>query len=258
VDEGLLPLLQYALKETWALRQFNRITADSYARSGGVREAIRITAERTFEALSAEDQQAARQLFLRLVTPGEGQEDTRTRAAMPADPRQRKVIELFAGPRARVLVTGCDRAVRPTVEVAHEALIRTWPRLRAWIDANREKLRARAAVLQAKFDWESIGRRDDMLLPAGFYLERARALLADPGDLTTEDITEFISLSSAREETERAARLLIRRPGASAKVFISYRREDSKWPARQIYDALLRYMPSERVFIDIDSIPPGG
>jgi hypothetical protein len=71
-DEGTLPLLQYALKETWALRKGNAMTADSYTRSGGVREAIRITAERTFEALSAGDQQAARQLFLRLVTPGEG------------------------------------------------------------------------------------------------------------------------------------------------------------------------------------------
>ena len=51
-DEGMLPLLQYALKETWALRKGNAMTGDSYARSGGVREAIRITAERTFEALS--------------------------------------------------------------------------------------------------------------------------------------------------------------------------------------------------------------
>jgi hypothetical protein len=150
----MLPLLQYALKESWALRNGNMITAVSYARSGGVREAIRNTAERTFEALSAEDQQAARQLFLRLVTPGEGQEDTRARAAMPSEPAQRRIVEQFAGPRTRLLVTGSDRAARPTVEVAHEALIRTWPRLRGWIDANREKLRARAAVLQAKGEWE--------------------------------------------------------------------------------------------------------
>ena len=97
-DEGMLPLLQYALKETWALRKGNTITGDSYARSGGVREAIRITAERTFEALSAEEQEAARQLFLRLVTPGEGQEDTRARAAMPGEPAQRKIVEQFAAP----------------------------------------------------------------------------------------------------------------------------------------------------------------
>ena len=165
-----------------------------------MREAIRITAERTFEALSPEDQQAARQLFLRLVTPGEGQEDTRARAAMPLEPAQLKIVEQFAGPRTRLLVTGSDRARRPTVEVAHEALIRTWPRLRRWIDANREKLRARAAVLQAKADWEQNGRRDDMLLPAGLQLERARTLLADPGDITIDDIKEFISRSSAREE----------------------------------------------------------
>jgi WD40 repeat protein len=204
--EGLLPLLQYALKESWALHKGNTITGDSYARSGGVKEAIRTTAERTFEALSAEDQQAARRLFLRLVTPGEGQEDTRARAAMPSEPTQRRIVEQFAGPRTRLLVTGWDRAARPTVEVAHEALIRTWPRLRGWIDANREKLRARAAVLQAKAEWEQQRRREDLLLPAGFQLERARALLAEPGDLTIDDIQEFIALSSAREESERKER----------------------------------------------------
>jgi hypothetical protein len=184
------------------------MTGDSYARSGGVREAIRITAERTFGRLSPEDQRAARHLFLRLVTPGEGQEDTRARAAMPEETTQRKIVEHFAGPHTRLLVTGFDRAARPTVEVAHEALIRTWPRLRQWIDTNREKLRSRAAILQAKADWEQHGRRDDMLLPAGLHLERARALLADPGDITTDDIKEFISLSSVREESERKQRVV--------------------------------------------------
>src|SRR5262245_636314 len=165
-----------------------------------------MTAERAFEALSAEDQHAARQLFLRLVTPGEGQEDTRARAAMPSEPMQRRIVEQFAGPRTRLLVTGSDDAARPMVEVAHEALIRTWPRLRKWIDSNREKLRSRAAILQAKADWEQNSRRDDMLLPAGLQLERARSLLADPGDIGTDDIKEFILRSSAREEAEHKKR----------------------------------------------------
>ena len=199
-DEGMLPLLQYALKETWELREGNAITADSYARSGGVREAIRLTAERTFDDLSPDDQDAARKLFLRLVTPGEGQEDTRTRAVMPDEPSLRRIVDQFAGPRTRLLVTGSDRAARPTVEVAHEALIRTWPRLRTWIDANRDKLRARAAVLQAKTDWDASGRRDDMLLPAGLQLERARILLTDAGDISIDDIKGFIELSSEREK----------------------------------------------------------
>jgi len=205
-EEGRLPLLQYALKESWERRSRDRITDISYARSGGVREAIRNTAEQTFKELSDEDQCAARQLFLRLVTPGEGQEDTRARAEMPSDPAQRRIVEQFAGPRTRLLVTGSDRAQQPTVEVAHEALIRTWPRLREWIDSNREKLRSRAAILQAKVDWEQNLRRDDLLLPAGLQLERARSLLADPGDIGADDIKEFILLSSAREEAERKER----------------------------------------------------
>jgi hypothetical protein len=85
-DEGMLPLLQFALKETWEQREGRLLTGDSYARSRGVREAIRRTAERTFNALSSEEQKAARQLFLRLVTPGEGQEDTRARSELPSEP----------------------------------------------------------------------------------------------------------------------------------------------------------------------------
>ena len=124
---------------------------------------------------------------------------------MPAELTLRKIVEQFAGPRTRLLVTGWDRAARPTVEVAHEALIRTWPRLRGWIDANREKLRARAAILQDRAEWEQNGRRDDLLLPSGFQLERARTLLADPGDLPTDDIGEFIELSSARQTARENA-----------------------------------------------------
>jgi hypothetical protein len=61
--------------------------------------------------------------------------------------------------------------------------------------------------------------------------------------------------SGFRPELVSALRVSGTAPGA--KVFISYRREDSKWPARQMYEALLRYLPHGRVFIDIDSIPPG-
>jgi hypothetical protein len=219
-DEGMLPLLQYALKESWALRNGNTITADSYARSGGVHEAIRITAERTFETLSAEDQQAARHLFLRLVTPGEGKEDTRARAAMPLEPTQRRMVDKFADPRMRLLVTGSDRDGQPTVEVVHEALIRTWPRLRGWIDANREELRARAAVLRAKGEWEHHARRKDLLLPAGFQLQRAQNLLSKPRDVPIDDIQGFIADSSAREKTAARQALILRTIAFTAVIII--------------------------------------
>src|SRR5262249_30781807 len=66
------------------------------------------------------------------------------------------------------------------------------------------------AIIQAKTDWEQNGRRDDMLLPAGLQLERARNLLADPGDIGTDDIKGFVLLSSARAaRLQRLTRLAV-------------------------------------------------
>ena len=190
-----------------------------------------MTAERAFDALPATDKPAARQPFLRLVTPGEGQEDTRARAAMPTEPAQRRIVEQFAGPRIRLLVTGVHRAARPTVTVAHEALLRSWPQLREWINANREKLRARGAILKAKAEWDENDRRRDLLLPAGFQLERGRTLLADPGDIPIADVEEFIELSSRKDLDERenenralasqARRALTRRWAAAAVAVLA-------------------------------------
>lgn len=42
-----------------------------------------------------------------------------------------------------------------------------------------------------------------------------------------------------------------------AKIFISYRRDDTRWPAQRIYDAFTRVAPKDRVFMDVDSIPLG-
>jgi WD40 repeat protein/energy-coupling factor transporter ATP-binding protein EcfA2 len=210
LEEGRLPLLQYALKETWEKREGDRLTAKAYTEVGGVTGAIQKTAERAYAALTAMQQEAARRLFLRLVTPGEGQADTRARGAIPEDPQQREIINLFSNPRTRLLVTGHDtlqgsaagRDLRATVEVAHEALIRRWPMLRAWVDANRETLRARAVVLRAKAEWEDQGKVDKYLLDPGIQLERGRSLLSSPGDVPVDDIRDYVD-SSVRKEAKR-------------------------------------------------------
>src|SRR5208337_2914862 len=166
LEEGRLPLLQFALKETWEKRTGERLTAEAYIAVGGVTGAIEKTAQDAFDRLTPARQEAARRLFLRLVTPGEGQEDTRARSLIPDDPQQREIIDLFSNPKTRLLVTAyaapqgaaqAKGATGGTVEVAHEALIRRWSTLRAWVDGNREKLRARTAILRAKAEWEENG-----------------------------------------------------------------------------------------------------
>ena len=146
-QEGRLPLLQYALKETWERREGSKLTAEAYTEVGGVAGAIERTAEGAYERLTQDQKDAARRLFLRLVTPGEGQEDTRARSVIPEDPEQRDVINLFSDPKIRLLVTGVGPLqagresgdVRATVEVAHEALIQRWPTLRAWVSQKSRK-----------------------------------------------------------------------------------------------------------------------
>ena len=94
-----------------------------------------------------------RRLFEALVTPGDGGDDTRRRAKrseleeVPADLLERL-------DRARLLTFDRDAGTgEPTVEIAHEALLVHWPRLRTWIDASREELQAHRQVRDAAAAW---------------------------------------------------------------------------------------------------------
>ena len=209
LEEGRLPLLQFALKETWQRRAGDRLTAEAYTAVGGVAGAIEKTAQDAYERLTPLQKDAARRLFLRLVTPGEGQADTRARSAIPDDLEQRDIVSLFANPRTRLLVTGyvtpqgaarAGSETRSTVEVAHEALIQRWPTLRDWVRANRENLRARAAILRAKGDWEEHSESEKFLLDPGVQLERGRALLDNPGDVAIDDIRDYVGRSIEKDQ----------------------------------------------------------
>ncbi len=206
LEEGRLPLLQFALKETWGKREGDRLTAEAYTAVGGVARAIEKTAEDAYERLTPAQKDAARRLFLRLVTPGEGQADTRARSEIPDDPEQRDIVNRFSNPKTRLLVTALQAAgptggeTRATVEVAHEALIQRWPTLRDWVRANRDNMRARAAILRAKAEWEENRNDDKFLLDPGVQLERGRALLANPGDVAVDDIRAYVGRSIKKDE----------------------------------------------------------
>ena len=123
---GTLPLLQYSLTELAERRTDGILTLEGYRRIGGVSGALARRAEQLFGAMNDQAEEACRQLFLRLVTLGEGSEDTRRRVP-------RSELAPLADARA---MDGRDRGVRPTsllsfdrdpgtreptVEIAHEA-----------------------------------------------------------------------------------------------------------------------------------------
>jgi hypothetical protein len=190
------------------------LTAKAYTTVGGVAGAIEKTAEDAYERLTAVQKDAARRLFLSLVTPGEGQVDTRARSAFPNDPQQLEIIDLFANPKTRLLVTSYETVPEPTrpgreahstVEVAHEALIKQWKTLRDWVGASRQKLRDRTSILRSKGEWEENGQDEKFLLDPGVHLERGRALLANPGDVAVDDIRDYVSRSIEKDKHRLAA-----------------------------------------------------
>jgi WD40 repeat protein len=136
------------------------------------------------------------------VTPGEGQEDTRARAPVPAEPAMADVVREFSDPAVRLLVTGWDQSRgEPLAEVSHEALIRNWGTLRTWIALNREILRTRERIRGQMKHWEEKNRDPEYLLATGRPLEEGRDLLNKHGDVIIDDgIWRYVELSSRRDD----------------------------------------------------------
>ena len=183
-EPGALPLLSHALLETWKRRKRRTLTVDAYLDAGGVDGAIAATAEGVYEALDPAQQHLARSIFLRLTQPGDGTEDTRRRA-----PLTELVVGADAAETESVLHLLADAWLvtldEQTAEVAHEAVIREWPRLRNWIDEDRDGLRIHRHLTHAARDWDAL-ERDDAELYRGPRLATAEEWLARDAQRATE------------------------------------------------------------------------
>ncbi|GAB5374984.1 MAG: hypothetical protein AcusKO_14460 [Acuticoccus sp.] len=210
-EAGSLPLVAHALVETFKRRKGQTLTLEGFRAAGGVAGAIAQTANTIFEEQFGESERAAtHRLFLRLVTPGEGAGDTRRildRAELKADPEpevtERVVAQLTD---ARLLTVNED-----TVQIAHEALLRSWPRLRAWIDDARDDLRMRQRLIQYAQEWGASGRDGDLLLRGTPLFAALDFLRKNPEQGATPAGT-FIEASKARQSAaEEEARKRRRR-----------------------------------------------
>jgi WD40 repeat protein/DNA-binding SARP family transcriptional activator len=213
---GALPLLQYALTELFDHRVGSVVPTSAYREIGGVSGALARRAEELYAALTAAEQKAARQLFLRLVTVGEqGAEDTRRRvllAEVTSLEGDRAVMEAVVdayGPH-RLLSFDRDPVTRgPTVEVAHEALPREWSRLRGWIEGAREDVRMHRRLDAAAAEWTRSGEDPGFLL-AGSRLGHFESWTAITDVALSELERRYLDRGVARrlaeEEAEEAQR----------------------------------------------------
>jgi class 3 adenylate cyclase len=174
-EPGNLPLLEFALTLLWERMVNGWMTHAAYEDIGRVDGALARYAEEVWEVLDEEERRGARPLFVQLVQPGEGTEDTR-RVARRKElaPGHWSLIQHLAD--RRLVVTSRDEAGGETVEVVHEALIRGWDRLKTWTMEDRTFRTWQEGLRVAQRGWQASGQDEGGLLrgaPLALALEWA-------------------------------------------------------------------------------------
>ncbi|UBU10514.1 caspase, EACC1-associated type [Nonomuraea gerenzanensis] len=197
---SVLPLLSHALLATWQHREGDRLTLVGYRATGGISRSLAKTADSTLEHLDLRGRQAARRLLPRLVRLGDGTEDTRRRVPIPQllpapgterHEVARRVLDRFVAAR---LVSVDEEAV----QITHEALIRAWPRLRAWIEADRAGLLVLQQLVEDAAEWLRHDR-DPAFLYRDTRLVAAQSTTGAAGDSLPDEAREFLAASAQRD-----------------------------------------------------------
>jgi len=219
-EPGALPLLETALLELWQRREGRRLRYSVYERSGGVRGAVARLAEDAFGQLDEGQQILARGVLMRLASEGAtgGVERCRVSLAELETDRNEELARAVALLTDRRLLT----ATLGWIELAHEALLREWPRLRDWIEADRAGLRLHRNLTAAAREWQGLDRDEDSLLRGTRLTETLEWARDNPQSLNEAE-REFLSASEARqqlEQTERRRRTRLTIGGLSTAVVL--------------------------------------
>ena len=208
-EPAALPSLQFTLYELAARSPSGHLTLAGYRALGGVDAAIAARAEELYTGLDDPAREGIRRLFERLVVVSADGEPTRRRAlrselAVAAGPAGGDVLEVIeAWAQSRLLTLDHDPETRePTVEVAHEALLREWPRLRAWLEEDREAIVALGHLREAAASWMAL-ERDPGALYRGARLDVALQLAQEGARNLPAQEREFVEASLAELERER-------------------------------------------------------
>ncbi|HEX6301153.1 MAG TPA: BTAD domain-containing putative transcriptional regulator [Acidimicrobiia bacterium] len=226
---GSLPLLQYALTDTFERGNKHLLTLADYHSAGGISGALSRRADELFESLDRDRQEAMKQVLLALVAVTEDGENLRRRVdreALMSLPSATEsistVIERLATQRLLTFDQSPETG-RATVEVAHEAFITEWPRFAGWVDASREDLRLRQRISTAAREWEESGKDTGFLLTGSRLEQFSEWVRATDLELTALD-EEYLGSSLAAEEARvrrarRSRRLVV--GGVAAGVLIA-------------------------------------
>ena len=202
---GRLPLLEFTLTQLWQKPNKWYLTHQAYGEIGGLEKALAKYADSVLNLLSAPEKKQAERIFMQLVRPGEGTEDTKrvaTRNEIHA--YNWDLVKHLAD--ERLIVTCWDESNRiETVEIVHEALIREWGQLRQWIDFDRNFRVWQESLRETMRQWEKANRDDGGLLRGLSLLEAEEKLASRSNDLS-QAARDFIQASIALRDREKQER----------------------------------------------------
>jgi hypothetical protein len=231
-EPGQLPLVESLLAQLWTRREGGSLTMRGYEAAGGVAGALAAHAERVADTVRDPDGDDGplRELCTRLAVIGRDGRARRRAVRLDELPAPlHGMVAVLAAARLVVVSGGAGGGTGGgTVELAHQSLIGHWPRLRRWLDADREFLVWRSEIDAARERWE-LGGRDDGALLRGAALEAAHGWVTErPGDLGSGQV-EYVRRSSARQRREVrrwrtvAAVLAVLVLAAGAMTFVAVR-----------------------------------
>jgi formylglycine-generating enzyme required for sulfatase activity len=181
-EPGTLPLMAFALSELYkAGRSDTELTHAEYEGFGGVQGAISQRAESTFMSLDAEAQATLEQVFRGLLELEKAEAHwvvARRRARLndiTPTPAAERLVTAFT--KVRLLIQDREQDGEPVVEVAHEALLRNWPRLVNWIDKTADDLRLLRQLEQTTAEWTEHNQSGTFLWPRARWRRQVQAML---------------------------------------------------------------------------------
>jgi hypothetical protein len=235
---GVLPLLQETMRLLWSKRQHRLLTLSAYEQMGqgnssGLAIAVASKADATLAQLKPGQQQIARRVFLCLVQLGENSPDTRRQQPLcelrsPQDDADDFTLTLEHLTTNRLLIRSSDgkaaedgQESQVLVDLSHEVLITCWPLLRTWLEEDRAGLLLHRRLAQTCDDWVK-HQRDASFLYGGLRLVEARRYAERHPQDISEDETEFLAASAARELVRERSRYLGHAAGGALGAAFGY------------------------------------
>ncbi|AUS99294.1 hypothetical protein CLI64_02175 [Nostoc sp. CENA543] len=181
-EKGCLPLLQFALTELWEQRDrtTHQLTVAKFNELGGVIGALNRHAEKLYSGFTEQQQAWVKRIFLKLVRTGAEDKDTRQRqtknellSVAGENSDEQLVIEQVLEKliQGRLIVTDTEAREEVWIDLAHEALIEGWQRLREWRQQDRDLRRLHDKLADALREWLHKGEDEQYLIPRGLLAE---------------------------------------------------------------------------------------